>query len=87
MIKKGDTVQLVLSYSKRDELLIEGVVLNMPRGAGDLLQLKLSDTDETIALNPYHHGFALMKKVEPPQFDIDGNPEISHSKKVNDAKS
>lgn len=62
IIQAGDTVTIFWDDG-RDE---DAVVLNTPRGPGDLIQVQLP-SGQVMAINPYHPQFKYMVRECPPQ--------------------
>ncbi|KKM76459.1 hypothetical protein LCGC14_1380000, partial [marine sediment metagenome] len=57
MIKQGDRVNVVWTFPKTGDEIMEATVLSMPRGAGDLIHLK-TDSGNLYAVNPHFWGFS-----------------------------
>ena len=63
MIKAGDRVEITFVPEDGRKEFCKGVVLNMPRGEGDLLQIK-DNAGKVFAFNPYFREFDCMVKLE-----------------------
>ncbi len=66
MIREGDTVKVWRVMEESNSLCppYDAEVLNMPRGEGDLIQLKLND-GSIEAINPYSKFFDSTTKANP----------------------
>jgi len=67
MIREGDNVWVYYVDHRGNEKSRAAVVLNMPRGAGDLLQVQWTETHIVEALNVYNPRFiSLSRETKKP---------------------
>ena len=69
-IEAGDKVFITVGTTTEDMASEMGVVLFMPRGPGDLLQLRLMDNNHVVALNANHPMFYGMVRLTPEEMEM-----------------